>query len=342
MAHMDACAKAALLEKPTHDPIEAARRWLDTFDRVAMATVVGTWGSSPVPVGGHLVVAPDECFEGSVSGGCVEAEVIYTAGEVIKSGKPKLLDFGVTNETAWRAGLPCGGRIEVFVEPLEGSSDAAFLDELLTARRDRKAFVVRKSLHDGTREVFIDRATMPLEARECLDSAGVRVVEGPEGRFFFQSLALTTHVIIIGATHIGQVLSDLALRIGWKVTVVDPREAFSTESRFGSVARHTGWPAQALSEIGLDYRTAVVGLTHVGQIDDEGLILALRSECFYVGALGSRRTHEKRVERFKSKGVTDQEIARIHAPVGLAIGAKGPEEIAVSILAEIVKEQRRI
>ena len=338
---MDACVNAMRLETPTHDPIEAARNWLDTFDRVAMATVVGTWGSSPVPLGGHLVVAPDERFEGSVSGGCVEAEVIYAALEVIKSGQPKLLDFGVSNETAWRAGLPCGGRIEVFVEPLDASRDAPFLDELITARRDRKPFVVKKALAGGARHVFRDRTSMPQEARDCLEGAGVRVAEDAAGRHFYQSLALTTHVIIIGATHIGQVLSDLALRIGWKVTVVDPREAFSTESRFGSVARHTGWPAEALSEIGLDYRTAVVGLTHVGQIDDEGLITALRSECFYVGALGSRRTHEKRVERFKAKGVTGEEIALIHAPVGLAIGAKGPEEIAVSILAEIVREQRK-
>lgn len=338
---MDACVNAMRLEAATHDPIEAGRSWLDTFDRIGLATVVATWGSSPVPLGGHLVVAPDERFEGSVSGGCVEAEVIYTAGEVIKSGVPRLLDFGVSNETAWRAGLPCGGRIEVFVEPLDASRDAAYLDELIRARRERTPFVVRKSLADGARTLFRDRATMPADALACLDGAGVRLVEAEGDRHFYQSLALVTHMIVIGATHIGQVLSDLALRIGWKVTVVDPREAFSTESRFGSVDRHTGWPAEALAEIGLDYRTAVVGLTHVGQIDDDGLVAALRSDCFYVGALGSRRTHEKRVERLRAKGVTDAEIARIHAPVGLAIGAMGPEEIAVSIIAEIVRDQRR-
>ena len=331
---MDACPAPLKADAISHDAIEAARAWLDTFDRVALATVVATWGSSPVPVGGQLVVAPDERFEGSVSGGCVEAEVIFAAGEAIASGKPKLLEFGVSNETAWRSGLPCGGTIEIFVEALDADKDTAYLERVLKARRDRTPLVVAKNLADGAREILDTRKDDPLQSGES------RIVDTQAGRVFLHVLQPVLHVIIVGATHVGQVLADLAMRVGWKVRIVDPREAFAQEDRFGAVERHTDWPKDALATMGLDSRTAVVALTHIGHIDDEALIAALRSDCFYVGALGSRRSHTKRVERLQAAGASESEIARIRAPVGLAIGAKGPEEIAVSILAEIIRDQR--
>jgi xanthine dehydrogenase accessory factor len=150
-------------------------------------------------------------------------------------------------------------------------------------------------------------------------------------------LAPPVRVILVGAGHIAQVLADLATRLGFQVTVVDPRTAFSTEERFAGVPLSHDWPERALPALGLDSRTAVVTLAHEARLDDETLTLALRSPCFYVGALGSRRTHEKRVARLSAAGLSDAEIARIDAPVGIRIGAKGPGEIAVSILAALIK-----
>lgn len=324
----------------SHDPIEAARVWLGEYGRVALATVVSTWGSSPVPVGGQLVVSPDERFEGSVSGGCVEAEVIQEAAGVIAGGRPKLLEFGVSSETAWRAGLPCGGRIEVFLEAMDAAHDLSYVDAVLKARAERSPLAVQTWLSDGIREVFDPRhgETSTMSATtSCRES---RVLDTPDGRAFLHVLAPKVHVIIIGATHIGQVLSDLARRIGYSVSVIDPRSAFASEDRFEAIERDIAWPKASRMLDVLDKRTAVVALTHVAHIDDEALAAALDSACFYVGALGSRHSHAARMERLRTTGVSEEALTRIHAPVGLSIGAKGPEEIAVSILAEIVKAVR--
>jgi xanthine dehydrogenase accessory factor len=149
--------------KPQIGPIEAARRWLDEFGRVALATVVSTWGSSPVPVGGQLVVAPGERFEGSVSGGCVEVDVISEAGDVMETGRSKLLKFGVVDETAWRSGLPCGGTMEVFLERLEGISDVAYLEAILAAHRSRTVLAVVTNLSTAVRQMFDAVSAMPSE-----------------------------------------------------------------------------------------------------------------------------------------------------------------------------------
>lgn len=323
------------------DPITVARRWIDEFGTAALATVVKTWGSSPVPVGGQLVVGPDQRFEGSVSGGCVEGAVITDAADVIESGRPKLLEFGVEDEMAWRAGLPCGGRIEIFVERLQGREDAAYLDAVLAARAARALLVVRTDLGDGRRMLLRDLKDFPAETADLLSNGESLIDEREGGRDFLHALAPPVHLILVGAGHIGQVLSDLAQRVGFKVTVVDPRTAFSTAERFASVNLNHAWPEAALPELGLDPRTAVVTLAHSADLDHETLMTALKSDCFYVGALGSKRTHEKRVARLKAAGLTDAEIARIDAPVGLPIGAKGPMEIAVSILAALIKARRR-
>src|SRR3984893_2528869 len=155
---------------------------------IALATVVRTWGSSPVPVGGQLAVASDERFEGSVSGGCIEAEVIFEAMDVILSGRPKLLEFGITNETAWLAGLPCGGRIEIYVEALVAGRDRAYLDDVLEARATRSPMVVRTALSNGSRELFDARATLTGDVAACLKSGQSRLVRKPEGRVFLTVL----------------------------------------------------------------------------------------------------------------------------------------------------------
>lgn len=326
-----------------HAATQIARRWLDEFGAIALATVIKTWGSSPVPVGGQLVVGPDERFEGSVSGGCVEAAVIAEAAGVMTSGRPKCLEFGVDDETAWRVGLPCGGRIEVFVERLQGEADKAFLDAVLAAGSHRALLVVDTDLANGQRVLRRDTNSYPSDVAEQLVKSGESVLlEDPERRRFVQAHVPAVHVILVGAGHIAQVLADLATRVGFLVTVVDPRTAFSSAARFNGIALRHEWPEQALPSLGLDARTAVVTLAHEARLDDETLLAALRSSCFYMGALGSRRTHAKRVERLADAGLSEAEIARIDAPVGLQIGAQGPAEIAVSILGAIIRARHGI
>ena len=315
------------------ETVDIARAWIGEFGRIALATVIGTWGSSPVPVGGMAVIASGDRFEGSVSGGCVEADVIVEAESVIATGRPKTLEFGVSNETAWRAGLPCGGTLEIFLEPLDAAEDRSYLDAIISARDERRAIVVKKNLSDGSRSV----SEIGFAAAGPLAS---RVVEEDGARYFVHAHEPPVHVIVIGATHVGQVLADLSARVGFKVTVIDPRTGFLTEERFHGVDQRAEWPGTALAAMGLDPRTAVVALTHMGHVDDEALLSAITSNCLYIGALGSKRTHASRVERLRAAGASDSELARIRAPIGLPIGAKGPAEIAVAILAEIVKAHR--
>jgi xanthine dehydrogenase accessory factor len=313
-------------------PISAARNWLDEFETVGLATVVSAWGSAPVPVGGQLVIAPDGRFEGSVSGGCVEVDVLTEAQEVIANATPKLLEFGIADETAWRAGLPCGGSIKVFVEPLR-YSDRDHLDRLIEARRSRRLIAVTTNLDTGHRRLVDPASAAEPELAALIAAGDSGIVTLADGEIFLQVLMPDVRLVLVGATHISQVLADLASRVGYGVVIVDPRPAFAETGRFAEATIFESWADPSAA---FDNRTAVVALTHAAHLDDEALAVALRSDCFYVGALGSRKTHAKRLERLRAVGFDEQDLSRIHAPVGLAIGAKDPAEIAVSILAEIV------
>src|SRR5262245_8549271 len=233
-------------------PIEAARRWLEEYDRVALATVVSSWGSAPVPVGSQLAVAPGERFEGSVSGGCVEVDVISEAADAMAEGRPRLLKFGVADETAWRAGLPCGGTIKVLLEPLERERDAALLDRILGARRARQTLAILTNITTGKRKVFEDGSTLPPEVARCLSSGRSRLIETPNGCHFVHVLVPIIRLIIAGATHVGHVLAGLARNVGYDVVVVDPRTAFATAERFGATPIDAAWPAASLPKLGLD------------------------------------------------------------------------------------------
>ena len=320
-----------------HDVLQAARDWIGAEGRVALATVVGTWGSAPVPVGGQMVMAPDGRFEGSVSGGCVEGEVIAEAESILTDGKPKTLSFGVADDTAWQVGLPCGGEIKVFVERLDADEGLQLIERAMDARSSRRGILVKTRLDSGRRE-FFERGDERADAlvRQHLEAGESELLETPEGEVFLHALVPPARVLVIGATHIGQILGQLVKLTGHEVTVIDPRTAFAAEARFPNIRLDTEWPQDSIPKIGLDPYTAVVALAHVGHIDDEALKLALRSSCFYIGALGSKRTHAKRTQRLKDAGFTDEEIARIHCPIGINIGAQSPPEIAVSIMAELV------
>ncbi|BAQ16617.1 XdhC family protein [Methyloceanibacter caenitepidi] len=317
-------------------PIQTARDWLETHDSVALATVVSAWGSAPVPVGGQLVVAPGGDFAGSVSGGCVEIDVITEAQDVIATGAPKLLDFGIADDVAWRAGLSCGGTIKVFIEPLR-VSDRDFLDSVLMAHRSRRLMAVVTNLATGARRLIDPQLAEDPELIARISAGDSGIVELSQGKAFLQILMPPLRLVLAGGTHVTQVLASLATRVGYDVVIVDPRPAFASAARFGGVSVLEDWPEPAVVSTLLDTRTAVVALTHAAHLDDAALTAALRSDCFYVGALGSRKTHAKRLERLRGSGFGEDDLTRIHAPVGLAIGAKGPAEIAVSILAEIIE-----
>ena len=318
--------------------IRTAQQWLERDGRVALATVIDTWGSAPVPVGGQLVIGADGSFEGSVSGGCIEGEVITEAEEVLRDGKPRTLSFGVTDESAWSVGLPCGGQVKVFLERLDRDSGGQeLLQRVVQASDKREGLLLRTRLADGERTLF-DRTTPGLDPDLAarLRSGESKLQQTPEGDVFVQALLPPARIIVIGATHIAQILCELARLSGYEIKVIDPRTAFASPERFPHIEILPEWPQDALPRIGLDPYTALVVVAHVSHIDDEALKYALRADCLYIGALGSKRNHAKRTERLLAAGMTEAEIARIKCPIGLDIGARTPAEIAVSIMAEVI------
>ena len=322
-----------------HDRIpEMALDWSRSGRKVALATVIRTWGSSPRPVGAQLVIDSDMAFEGSVSGGCVESAVIFEAAEAMEDGTCRRLSFGVSDETAFEVGLACGGEIEVLVEPV-GVGQGPTLPEieaLVAALAARAPVVWEVNLTDWTRRLIPrDPSDAGLEERfrtdrSALDGEVFRAVHNPPLR-----------LVVVGAVHIAQPLVAMARMAGYDVALSDPREGFAAPARFPGETFLDGWPDEALAAHGLDQRTAVVTLSHDPKIDTPALQTALGSEAFYIGALGSTRTHAKRVAALTEAGLTQAQIARIDGPVGLDIGAVSPAEIAISIMAEMTERLRR-
>ncbi len=305
-----------------------------------MATVIETWGSAPVRAGGQLAIASVEEFQGSVSGGCVEADVIAAALDVIETGRPETLSFGVADETAWRAGLACGGKIRVHVARLDPKTDLAFVEKLDTAVAARTPIVVATRLADGERNIFDATTATAPQLAEALRRG--RSALDDDGDTFLHAFTPPPRVLIVGATHIAQHLAAMATASGYDVKVLDPRSAFASATRFNPSQIVAGWPDDVFARLAADPFSAIVTLTHVDHIDDEALSIALKSPCRYIGSLGSRKTHAKRVARLESAGFSDADIARIHAPVGVDIGAETPGEIATSILAEIITAFRKV
>ncbi len=332
------------VQKTSVDVIDHLAASLARDGRAAMATIIETWGSAPVPVGGQMAIAADGSFAGSVSGGCVEGEVIAEAIESMdghSASPPRALSFGVEDATAWRVGLPCGGKIRVLVERLDGVEGTGYVAALAAARSNREALIICTRLSDGDRKVLRRDAVAAdhLFARRFL--SGVSSIEaGPDGECFVHARLPPPRIILIGATHIAQVLAELVRITGFDAIVVDPRTAFAAERRFPGVQLVAEWPQDALPQLKLDPYTALAALAHVGHIDDEALKLACASECFYIGALGSRKNHAKRIERLAAAGVSATGIGRIASPIGLDLGATTPPEIALAIMAEILRQLR--
>ena len=301
----------------------------------ALATVVETWGSAPRPVGSQLVIDREGAMEGSVSGGCVEGAVVIEALESLEDGKARLLEFGVSDDDAFSAGLACGGRIRVLVEPAGGSLAEATLAALVEARAARRPVAYVLDLEALAGGGIAEPAAYPDRFRA--DKSGVE----KDGRTFIAIHNPPLRMIVIGAVHIAQPLVGMARASGYDIKVIDPRPAFAAAARFPGQAILEDYPDEVMPGLGLDARTAVVTLTHDPKIDDPAIREALASEVFYLGCLGSKRTHAKRLERLEAAGYSNEAIARIHAPVGLAIGARSPAEIAISIMAEITRVLRQ-
>jgi xanthine dehydrogenase accessory factor len=331
----------SLDDKAVTDTLTAASQWLARDGRVALLTVVDTWGSAPVPVGGQMAVAADGRFQGSVSGGCIEGEVITAAASVLEDGKPQTLSFGVEDETAWSVGLPCGGQVKVYIERLVGTAGAALLTAMVEAQTRRTGLLIQTNLQSGQRQLFQrDTPNLNPEMAQRFRTGKSTYQETPDGPLFTQALLPPARIVIIGATHIAQLVCEIACLAHYEVQVVDPRTAFASADRFNGVTLHTAWPQDVLPGIGIDPYTALVVVAHVAHIDDEALKIALKANYLYIGALGSQRNHAKRTERLLAAGFTPADIARIKCPIGIDIGAQTPAEIAISIMAEVIHAVR--
>ncbi|MBY0560921.1 XdhC family protein [Hyphomicrobium sp.] len=339
MTDLQADQVASKTDAPLTNARAAARAWLEAGRPVAMATVIDTWGSAPVRAGGQMAIADIDEFQGSVSGGCVEADVIAAGIDVIENGKPQILSFGIADETAWRSGLACGGKIRVYVSRLDPGTDLEFIKRLDEATANRSPLVIATRLSDGAREIHDGTAATDPAIAETVRRAHSAVDKS--GETFLHALTPPPRIIIVGATHIAQHLATMATAAGYDVKVIDPRTAFASPARFDPSQIIAGWPEECFRKMTADPFSAVVTLTHVNHIDDEALSVALKSPCRYIGALGSRRTHAKRVARLQAAGFTDADIARINAPVGLDIEAETAGEIATSILAQIISAFRK-
>ncbi len=310
-----------------------ALNWCKGGRAVTLVTVVQTWGSAPRPPGALLAIRDDGLISGSVSGGCVEDDLIarvkadsQIAQRDPKAGKPTVITYGVTQQEATRFGLPCGGTLRLVQEPLHDTGWLASLLERIASQQ-----LVARTLHLASGAVQLRAANrgQPVE----FDGTTLTTVFGPGWR-----------LLLIGAGQLSQAVAHMAALLDFEILVCDPREEFASTlaATVPAARRILGMPDDAVRELRPDRHTAVVALTHDPKLDDMALLEALQSEAFYVGALGSRRNQEARKLRLAEHfGMTPAQLGRLHGPVGLSLGAKTPAEIAVSIIAEIIEVKRR-
>jgi xanthine dehydrogenase accessory factor len=299
--------------------LKSAVEWLQSGQSVAIATVVQTWGSAPRPVGSWLAIRADGQVAGSVSGGCVEDDLIRRVQtEILTRNTPEMVVYGVTQQEAARFGLPCGGTLRLLVEP---KPELAVLEKLLENISSHQITLRSVNLSTGKSILSLgDRS----DEFVCTEQE-MQTTYGPRWR-----------MVIIGAGQLSLYTADFALASDFEVIVIDPREEYAEGLNRTDITFSKGMPDDVLLEIGVDSHTAVVALTHDPKLDDMALIEALKSPAFYVGALGSRKNTQKRKERLLEFDVSQEQVEKLHGPVGLYIGALTPPEIAVSILAEVI------
>src|SRR5215471_1581394 len=302
------------------DPLKSATGWMAESRGVAIATVTRTWGSAPRAAGSQMVVRDDGAFAGSVSGGCVEGSVIGEAQAALDDGKARNLKFGVSNEDAWAVGLACGGTIEINVAPVKTREQRDTYALLKNARDQKRAVVLATDLASGESRVVFPGETNNTALADAAVKAARRdessTVEADGKSWFLTVFNPPLDLAIIGAVHIAQPLARMASLSEYAVRIIDPRTSFATSERFPNVALSHEWPDEALKAQPLSSRSAIVALTHDPKLDDPALSEALRSPAFYIGALGSKQTHARRLERLKANGFSGSDLARIHGPIG--------------------------
>ncbi|TME19021.1 MAG: XdhC family protein [Chloroflexi bacterium] len=298
--------------------LQELNEWTRAGEDIAIATVIETWGSSPRPLGSKMLVTRSGKMAGSVSNGCIEGAVFDEGQTVLKSGTPKIAAFGVADEVAFEVGLACGGHIEVFVQPL-GNVHRQLVGML---NRDEAA-TLRTNLTTGEAELV--SGTPPGTELPRRD-----------GDVFVEPFRRPAHLVIIGAIHIAIPLHRLAKLMGYRVTVIDARAKFATQERFPEADELiVAWPDEAMSKIPIDSSTYVVVLTHDPKFDLPALRSVLKKDAGYIGAIGSRKTNQNRFDALRKEGFTEEQLARVHGPIGLDLGGRGAEETALGILAEI-------
>ena len=302
--------------------LQTAYEWLKQGHDVVLVTVLKTWGSSPRPPGSLLVMRRDGVIAGSVSGGCVEEDLVQRyRDQQLSDTYPTRINYGVNREDATRFGLPCGGRLELLVEQLE---DGEHLNQLLDALQQQ---------HLVARHVDLQTGKVSLQAAKAeqdfiYTNIFVRKIFGPQW-----------NMLLIGAGHLSQYVSQMALMLDYRVIVCDPREEYAKGWQVEGTELTTMMPDDAVQHYAQQARSIVVALTHDPKLDDMALLDALQSPAFYVGVIGSLRNCELRRQRLKQLGISSSQLQRLHAPVGLSIGSHTPPEIAVSILAEITQQR---
>ncbi len=343
-----------------HDVLDDIERWADAGERFALATVVGTWRSAPRQPGAAMAVAGDGEPVGSVSGGCVEGAVYELSQEVLDSGEPVFQRYGVSDDDAFAVGLTCGGIIDIFVEPVDATTFPELAAVIGSVREHEPVAVA--TVIDGPGNigahlaVWSDRAAGGLgtprldaavtdDVRGMLDHGATGVLRiGPDGErrqdelsVFVQSFAPAPQMLVFGAIDFAAAVARVGKFLGYRVTVCDARGVFATRKRFPEADKVVvEWPHRFLESAEVDARTVICVLTHDPKFDVPLLEAALKTDAAYIGAMGSRRTHDDRLARLRDEGVSEESLARIASPIGLDIGARTPEETAVSIAAEIV------
>lgn len=322
--------------------------WRKDGHRFALAIVTQTWGSSPRPLGSAMGVRDDGAVCGSVSGGCVEGAVIEASRAAIADGKPRELAFEGAGGDLWEVGLSCGGRIQVWIDPNPVERDPAVWNETVERSAANLDLVTAVSIDPPETRHWIpdsgqirDPLDREMQAAFARRTSGEATFDGR--RWFIRVQATRDRMLIVGAVHIAGPLVLFARELGFETVIVDPRAAFAAQSRGGPEPDRTliAWPHAAFDEIGLSESTYAVVLTHDPKIDDAALAILVRSPVAYIGALGSRSTHAKRLTDLAARGLSEAELSRIHGPIGLNIGSQSPQEIALSIVAQVVQTRNR-
>ena len=313
--------------------LPTALEWHVSGIGAAVATVIRTWGSAPRPVGSQLAVSGEGDIIGSVSGGCVEGAVIIEALNTLKTGRNVILEYGVSDEDAFAVGLACGGNIQILVEPVGFGLSENIVAELVCRCQRREPVAYSIDIKSGVNKVIT------LDINDGKKNVGTHT-SGFYGAEFLVIYEKPLRMAVIGGVHIAQPLVSIARMSGFAVMVIDPRSTFLNAIRFPNVELSNLWPDEALKAFKPDSRTAIITLSHDPKIDDLGLIEALNSNCFYIGCLGSKKTHSKRLDRLSKIVNSDVCLSRLHGPIGLNIQSRTPTEIAISIMAEVIQSLR--